>query len=525
MNLLRACSRRQFLAWSAAAAAAAALPRSLRAAPPPKIISIFHTTDLHGTILPTTNYEGIPDLGGLARCAHQIKTWRAENPHSLTLDIGDVYQGTPAGLATQGRMMIDCFNALDYDAWVVGNHEFDWGIQPFLDNLAASRMPVLFANANLEGHPAGAFPDAAHPLAKIAPLLLKDVGGLRIAVVGVCTPGLPFWFHPSFHQGVEPLDPIEPVRAAIQQAQAAKAHAILLAGHMGLRDRGDDFANRVQSLTKEFPEVRAFLAGHTHRQNENVPVNGVPYTQASYFGIHCGRLDLAFDPDTGAFLSATPQLALMDHSVPLDPATVDRCRPHLEEADRAQAVPVATFTKPISTQARRGRLSPLGQLIADAITEALRAKNIPVDGVFHGLFVDQPEIPAGPKTVADMWTIIPYENFVITGQLTAEQLLVIMRENLEAAGRRPGRTLSGFRLRFGSGPDQNKLVAIQDRRGQPLDPRARYSIAMNTFDAQSGGHRLLQLRAIMQEPETRATVHPVQTRTALIDYLSKRKTI
>ncbi|MFQ3671641.1 MAG: 5'-nucleotidase C-terminal domain-containing protein, partial [Verrucomicrobiia bacterium] len=417
------------------------------------------------------------------------------------------------------------FNALNYDAWVIGNHEFDWAMEPFLRALSASQMPALFANAKLDGHLAGTFPEANHPFAKIAPLILKEVGGLKIAIVGVCTPGLPFWFHPSFYQGIEPLDPVEPVRAAIQTARAAGAHAIILAGHMGLRDRGDDFANRVQSLTSTFPEVRAFLAGHTHRENENVPVNGIPYTQANYFGIHCGRLDLAFDPDTGAFLSATPKLQLMDASVPLDPATVDLCQPHLEEADRAQAVPVATFSKPVSTQAPRGGISPLGQLIAEAITAALRAKNIPVDGVFHGLFTSDNEIPAGPKTVADIWKIIPFENFVITGQVTPEQLLVIMTENLQTAGRRPGRTLSGFKLKFGTGPNKDTLTGVLDTNGRPLDPRRRYAIAMNTFDAQSGGHRLLKLREIMQEPDTQATVHPVQTRTALIDFLSQKKVI
>ncbi len=526
MNALaRAWSRRRFLAWTGTAAVALALPRHLRTAPPPKIISIFHTTDLHGTILPTSNYEGVADLGGLARCAHQIKAWRADNPDNLTIDVGDVYQGTPAGLATEGRMMIDCFNALDYDAWVVGNHEFDWGIDPFLQAVSASRVPALFANAKLDGHLTGTFPDAAHPFAKLAPMLLREVGGFKLAVIGVCTPGLPFWFHPSFYQGIEPLDPIEPVRLAIQQARAAGAHAIVLAAHMGLRDRGDDFANRLQGLTAEFPEIRAVLAGHTHRENENLPVNGIPYTQASYFGIHCGRLDLAFDPDTGTFLSATPKLALMDKSVPLDPATVDLCRPHLDAADRAQAVPVATFTKPVSTQAPRGQLSPLGKLIANAITAALKAKRVNINGVFHGLFVDDPVIPAGPKTVADIWKIIPYENFVITGQFTPEQLLVIMTENFETAGRRPGRTLSGFRLQFGTGSAKDKLIAVLDAKGKPLDPARRYTVAMNTFDAQSGGHRLLKLRAIIQEPETQATVQPVQTRTALIDYLSKKKTI
>jgi 5'-nucleotidase / UDP-sugar diphosphatase len=95
-------------------------------------ISILHTTDLHGHILPTSDYNGNSDVGGLARCVTQIRQWRRQNPNSILIDIGDVYQGTDVALRSKGELMIDLFNHLKYDAWVVGNHEFDWGIEPFL---------------------------------------------------------------------------------------------------------------------------------------------------------------------------------------------------------------------------------------------------------------------------------------------------------------------------------------------------------------------------------------------------------
>jgi 5'-nucleotidase / UDP-sugar diphosphatase len=115
-------------------------------------ISILHTTDLHGHILPTSDYDEKTDRGGLARCVTQIRQWRRQNPNSILIDVGDVYQGTDVGLRTKGDLMIDLFNYLKYDAWVVGNHEFDWGIEPFERALERSTMPVLAANTLLQGN-------------------------------------------------------------------------------------------------------------------------------------------------------------------------------------------------------------------------------------------------------------------------------------------------------------------------------------------------------------------------------------
>ena len=112
-------------------------------------VSILHTTDIHGHILPISDYDGTPDLGGFARCATQIRRWRRKNPNTILIDVGDVYQGTEVGLRNKGQLMIDLFNHLSYDAWVVGNHEFDWGLDAFRAAVQASKMPVLAANTTI----------------------------------------------------------------------------------------------------------------------------------------------------------------------------------------------------------------------------------------------------------------------------------------------------------------------------------------------------------------------------------------
>ncbi|PYL94644.1 MAG: hypothetical protein DMF18_10040, partial [Verrucomicrobia bacterium] len=291
-------------------------------------ISILHTTDLHGHILPTADYNGNPDYGGLARCAAQIRRWRRQNSNSLLIDVGDVYQGTDVSLRNKGELMIDLFNQLKYDAWIVGNHEFDWGIETFINALQRSAMPVLASNTVLDGKPAGASSDLQHPFAKIQPLIMKEIAGIKLAIIGVTTPGMPFWLHPEFTRGIDFQNPVEPVRRAVARAKSEGADAIVLSGHMGLKMRsgGDDFANTVMALTSEFPEMAVFIAGHTHQDVPSRLTNGVLFTQADHFGIHVGRVDLLFDRNSKKLLHRKAVSELMDRRFAFDHAIVSRAK-------------------------------------------------------------------------------------------------------------------------------------------------------------------------------------------------------
>src|SRR5712692_1840717 len=297
----RSWTRRDFLKLAGGTGLLSAFPALASASaalePDTVCVSILHTTDLHGHILPTSDYDGTADRGGLARCVTQIRRWRRQNRNSILIDVGDVYQGTEVALRSKGELMIDLFNHLKYDAWVVGNHEFDWGIESFQQVLQRSTMPVLAANTLLEGKPAGEFADAKHPFARIQPFILKEIAGIKLAIIGVTTPGMPFWLRPEFTRGIDFQYPVEPVRRAIARAKSEGADAIVLSGHMGLKTRsgGDDFANTVMALTSEFPEAAVFIAGHTHQAIPSRMTKGVLLTQADHFGIHVGGVNLLFD--------------------------------------------------------------------------------------------------------------------------------------------------------------------------------------------------------------------------------------
>jgi len=169
-------------------------------------ISILHTTDLHGHILPTETYEGMGPVGGLARAATQIRKWQAAHPNNLLLDIGDLYQDTHVSHSTQGKIMVENLNRLGYDGWVIGNHEFDWGPEPLFGAIDHSKMPVLSSDLEIGGKAAGEFSEANHAFSKVKSYHIYEVAGFKIGVVGRTTPGLPYWLPESLRGGIEPID-------------------------------------------------------------------------------------------------------------------------------------------------------------------------------------------------------------------------------------------------------------------------------------------------------------------------------
>jgi 2',3'-cyclic-nucleotide 2'-phosphodiesterase (5'-nucleotidase family) len=154
--------------------------------------------------------------------------------------------------------------------------------------------------------------------------------------------------------------------------------------------------------------------------------------------------------------------------------------------------------------------------------EMLLERNVPVDGVMHGTFDDKADLAAGPKTVNDVWNIIPYENYVVTARLSPEEIRTAMEEVFVNHEKR---NLLGFEVKTEGRGDDCKIVSMTLANQQLLDRDKKYLIAFNSFDARSGGHHFMKLRAFLERAEANCVLHPVQTRDALIGYFQRHKIV
>jgi 2',3'-cyclic-nucleotide 2'-phosphodiesterase (5'-nucleotidase family) len=128
-------------------------------------------------------------------------------------------------------------------------------------------------------------------------------------------------------------------------------------------------------------------------------------------------------------------------------------------------------------------------------------------------------VPAGPLTVADCWKIIPYENRLVTAEVTAAGLMAILAE--DAVIKDSDRTL--WPLDVVRDDTGRPLQILLD--GKELQPDRRLKLGLNAYDAQSGGRRLMQTREMLAAPPAKLRISTIDTRTALIDGLLDRGTI
>ncbi len=142
-----------------------------------KCITILHTNDVHSHIDPfPKGHNSFPNMGGIARRATLIQKIREENPNTLLLDAGDIFQGTPYFNFYGGELEFKLMSMLKYDAATIGNHDFDNGIEGLLAQMPFAKFKLLSANYDFTNTVMNGFVEAYNTFL---------VNGIKIGVFGL----------------------------------------------------------------------------------------------------------------------------------------------------------------------------------------------------------------------------------------------------------------------------------------------------------------------------------------------------
>ncbi len=474
-------------------------------------VTLLHTTDLHGRIVNAIpSGDDRPDAG-LLRIASRIRTLRAECPDALYVDCGDTIQGTPESLWTHGRIMIDALAALRCDAWVPGNHEFDWGPDVFRALVQAASFPVLGANL-------AARAGAESPLPTVRPWVLREAGGVRIAIVGATHPAIPGWLLPEFLGDVEIRDVAASIQEVLPDVRAARPDLLVLLVHLSARGDPDLGVPGAETLAARFPEFDVILGGHSHEAVAARSIGGTLYAQAGRHGAFLGRIDLLYDTLQRKVLRKAGTLLPIDDSIPADPELARRLGPTLAKAHRDLDRVRTVIQGPLDASGAAPGDEASARLLRAAIASASGA-----EVVVHGRLSDR--LPAdGNLTERDLWRIVPYENRIGLCRLTAGELREILEEALAQTGDRPVMGISGLVCELDlAAPPGRRVVRIALPDGSAPHARKRFLTAFNSHTLASGGRRHPAVRRLAFLPEAEFTLTPIDTRDALRQWLGNHK--
>jgi 2',3'-cyclic-nucleotide 2'-phosphodiesterase/3'-nucleotidase len=281
-------------------------------------LQVLATTDLHMYLKDYDYYADKPDAAvGLVRVAPLIRAARAENPNTLLLDNGDLIQGTPMGdwVARERGVTKDkvhpamaVMNLLGYDAAVLGNHEFNYGLDLLGATYAGAKFPVLAGNVfKVDGD------KTLYPAYVIQERKLVDADGksqtIKVGLLGLLTPQIMIWDKDKLEGRVTTRDIVDMAKIYVPEMKAKGADVVIVMSHAGMsytpRQGGEENAS---NYLTEVPGVDAVITGHSHRvfpskDYEGLPgadlkrgtVNGKPLVMAGSYGSHLGVIKLTLE--------------------------------------------------------------------------------------------------------------------------------------------------------------------------------------------------------------------------------------
>jgi len=410
-------------------------------------IQILNVSDWHGQLDPLVPV-GSPAIGGAAALAAYFQAERAANQNTLTLTAGDAFGATPpVSNLFDDVPTIEAMNLMGFQIDTFGNHNFDRGIAHLQELIDLAKFQYVSANLR----------NREKNLTGVKDFEIFDVGGVKVAVIGITNPEAPTLVSPGNFGTIIPTDPVKAANRVARAANFVGADIVIAICHMGVTgfdSNGSpfgpliDFAQSVNKKNANNPKVDVIIGDHTDVQFSGV-INGALVYENRSKGLTYARANLTVDTKKRKVVSqAVTFVTPFSNAVTPDPAIAA-----LVDSYRAQLAPFLNIVLGSSTRfiprsdacgnaAGRTCESLIGNVLTDAIRSlygvdfavinsgALRADltcpqtDLPTD------FCPPYTPPPYPITHGQVLTVLPFGNVVVTLQVNGAELKTMLENGV-----------------------------------------------------------------------------------------------
>lgn len=378
-------------------------------------LSIAYINDVHGYLEPHPElfYKGEKEIvetaGGYASIATIVNGIRNNNFNTLLFDGGDTFHGTLPLVQSKGEAILPILNKLGFSA-MVGHWDFAYGPLQLKSLISQLNYPVLGINVY----------NKTDDTLFLPPYMMIQVEELKIAVIGICSNIIDKTMPAHFSEGLKITDGAKELPIFIQQVKNEGANLVILLSHNG-------FPQDVDLLSK-IPGIDICLSAHTHnRLYEAVKIEDTIIIQCGCHGSFLGHLELNIE--NKKIVSSRYELVTIDSTIRPDDeienlvTVIMKPYQYLKQDVLGKSEIILHRYNTIS--------STMDDLLLSAIKSVSNAEIAFSNGWRYGV-----PLAAGAITKWDLFNIIPMNPNVSTIELTGEEIMQMLEENLE-------RTFSG----------------------------------------------------------------------------------
>ena len=489
-------------------ASAAALALTTGAAQADFTLHILHINDLHSRIEAVNRFDSTCSaedaaenkcFGGVARLATKINELRdslkAAGQNVIVLDAGDQFQGSLMYTTYKGAVEAEMMEKIGFDAMAIGNHEFDDGPDGFAAFLEKVSFPVISGNIDVS---------QSNVLAgKVKNHVVLEVGGEKIGIISALATDTPETSSPG--DAVVFSDDIDSLKADVAALEAEGVTKIIALNHVGyVRD---------QEIAAAVPGIDLVIGGHSHTYLSSTDPNRhgpyptwvsredgamVPVVQAYAYSRYLGHAELTFD-DAGNLVYAGGNTIPLDASVTPDAEIEARVKELAGPIEELKARVVAEAAAEIDGNRDNCRQieCTMGNLVAEAMLDRVKDQGVTI-AIANGGGL-RASIDAGPVTMGEVLTVLPFQNTLSTFTVTGDVVLAALENGVsqveEGAGRFP--QVAGLKYTFDPAqPAGSRVSDVMVNEGGAwvaLDTAKEYGLVSNNYVRGGGdGYRMFR---------------------------------
>lgn len=465
-------------------------------------LSIMHVNDTHGHV------ENAP------KRVTAVKEYRALHPDALLVDAGDVFSGTLYFNEFLGQADLEVMNLLKYDVMTFGNHEFDLGSSPeghkaLKEFIEKSNFPFVSSNVDFSQDDLlkGLFnvKVTADPKnGQIYSGIVKDINGQKVGIFGLTTAETEGISSP---EKVKFTDYIKAAQTMVDEFEKQGINKVMAVTHIGYDD--NPAVDNDLMLAAAVTGIDVIVGGHSHTQlNKPVVVNKdskgaekdpTVIVQAYQYSDFLGTLEVDFDKDGKVIAHEGALVPVKDKKE--DEETLKLIEKYSNKVKEIESKEIGVSTEKDLENPRGDDSQPsvrknetiLGNIITDGmLAKAKKYDNKVIMALQNGGGI-RSDIKAGPITVGDVITVLPFGNTLATMEISGADLKAAFEISFKSYPKENGGFLhvAGGKVEFDSSkPAGERVVSIKyfgtDGKLVDVKDTETYVVATNAFTAKGG---------------------------------------